>query len=170
MEHLDASCAGLSFGCEIGELGGDEVFVTLVAAQGNARGMLTQALAISGRCIEVVHAMLDGIVNLLVDHLLVNLSIIVTAEGFAIGGRQAHHAVTQDGNLLVRLGILAIGHLAHRRFLRWRFPVITCSTAHDGWRGSCGGTQSQRLEEGAAVQHLAAFILVILFLVHGLFH
>ena len=112
--------------------------------------------------------MLNGVVNLLVDHFLVNLGIVVTAERFAVGGGQTHHAVAQDGNFLVGLGILAIGHLAHRRLLYGHFLVIARGAAHDDWSSGSGSAQPQSLEEGATRQGLAAFIVVMLVIVHFL--
>ena len=96
-----------------------------MAAQGDARGMLAQAPAVGWRRVKVVHTVLDGIVHLFVDHLLVNLGIIISPEGLAVGRGQAHHAITQDGNLLFGLGVLAIGHFAHGRFLGGNLLAIT---------------------------------------------
>ena len=166
LEHLNAGLTGLGLGGEVGQFGGDEVLIALVAAQGDARGMLAQALAIGWRRVKVVHAVLNGIVHLLVDHFLVDLSIVVTAEGLTVGGRQAHHAVAQDRDFLLGLGILAIGHLAHRRLLVGGARAVPSRASHDSRRRNGGGAQAQRLEECAAAQRLAALVVVMLVVVH----
>ena len=112
--------------------------------------------------------MLDGVIDLLVDHLLVDLGVIVATEGLAVGCGQTHHAVTQDGDFLMGLGVLAIGHLAHWRLLHGQFVVIVRGAAHDDGSGSSGCSQSQSLEEGATRQGLAALIIVMLVIVHCL--
>ena len=94
---------------KIGEFRGNEVFAALMAAEGDARTTLRLTLTIHGRRIEIVHAMFDGIVNLLVDHILIELIAIVHLR------RQPHHAITQNRHFLLCLGVLAIGHLAYGR-------------------------------------------------------
>ena len=110
--------------------------------------------------------MLDGVINLLIDHLLVDLGVIVTAKGLAVGGGQAHHAISQDRHLLVRLGVLAVGHFAHRRLLGGALLVITGGATHDCRSRSRCGTQSQRLEKRAATQGFAALVAVMIIIVH----
>ncbi len=81
-----------------------------MAAQGNARAGFRLALTIDGAGVEVIHAVLDGIVHLFVNHLLVEVCLILSLR------RQTHHAIAKDGHLVASLRIGAIGHLAHRRF------------------------------------------------------
>ena len=141
LEHLDTRSTGLCRRIEIGEFGGDEILVAGVAAQGDARGTLAQTAAISGRCVKIVHAMLNGIVNLLIDHFLVNLSVIVAAEGFTVGTRQAHHAVAQNRDFLFGLRVHTVGHLSNRRLLDRCLMVIASGAAHDG--RSCSSSRAQ---------------------------
>ena len=54
--------------------------------------------------------MLKGVVNLLVDHLLVDVGIRMVAESAAAFYWKAHHAVAQDGDFVARVGIGAVGH------------------------------------------------------------
>ena len=58
---------------EVGQLGGYEVFLALVATQGDACAALRESATVDGRCVEIVDAVLQGIVCLTVDHFLVKL-------------------------------------------------------------------------------------------------
>jgi len=78
---------------EVRQLGGDVVRVARMPRKGDARRAFRKAFAIGRRCVKVVDAVFEGIVHLLVDHLLVDASIGVVAEGAAAFHRQAHHAV-----------------------------------------------------------------------------
>ena len=108
MVHGKGTLSGLRLGREVGELGGYIVALAGMPAQGDAHGPLREALAIGGGSVKIVHAMLDGVVHLAVDHLLVYLLLLVT---HLLGG-QAHAAISQEGDFLLGLGILPIGHLA----------------------------------------------------------
>ena len=72
---------------EVGELRGYEILTALVATEGDTRTTLRLTLAIDRGGVEVVQAMLDGIVDLFIDHVLIELIAIVHLC------RQAHHAI-----------------------------------------------------------------------------
>ena len=76
MVHLDAGLTALCVGVEIGEFGGHKVFGALVAAEGYARMILRLALAVDGRRVEIVHAVLNGIIHQLVHFLIQNLHLV----------------------------------------------------------------------------------------------
>ena len=75
---------------EVRQLGGNEILRALVAAEGNACAAFRLSHAVDGTGVEVVHAMFDGVVYLPVDHILVELLVIIRLC------RQAHHAVAQQ--------------------------------------------------------------------------
>ena len=56
--------------------------------QGYTRAALRLSLTINGGGVEIIETMLDGVVHLFVDHLLIELAVVVN---FC---RQAHHAIT----------------------------------------------------------------------------
>ena len=85
--HLNRLLTAPVVAVEVRQLRGHEVLRALVTAQGDARATLRLSLTVDGAGIEVVHAVLDSIVNLTVDHLLVELIIVVHLR------RQAHHTV-----------------------------------------------------------------------------
>ena len=77
--------------------------------QGNTCAALRLSLTIDGGGIEIIKTVLNGVVHLFVDHLLIELAVVVN---FC---RQAHHAITQDRYFLFGLGVLAVGHFAYGR-------------------------------------------------------
>ncbi len=115
LEHLDGLLARPRGGREVRQLGGDEVLVALVPRQGDAGGVLAASLAVSRGGVEVVDAVLDGLVNQLVDHLLVDRRGRFAAgspfRGLVFDDGQAHHAVAQQRHLVAGLGVGAVGHL-----------------------------------------------------------
>ena len=131
--HLDAGLAALRRRVEVGELRGHEIFLTLVATQRNARTGLRLALTVDGRRVEIVHAVLDGVVHLAVNHLLV---VVVLVFGLR---RQAHHAIAQQRHLVVTGGVVAVGHLAHGRLhlLLVFFDGLTLSLRLTAYQHSC---------------------------------
>ena len=83
-----------------------------MACQGDARGAFRHALAVHRCGVEVIDAMFEGVVDLLVDHLLVDGGVGVVAEGAAALYGETHHAVAKERHLVVRVGVGAVGHLA----------------------------------------------------------
>ena len=77
-------------GTEVGQFGGEEELFTRVALQGDTRGALGHTLHICRGCIEVIHAVGNGVVYQFVDGFLVYL-IPVSVSPFP--GRPAHTAV-----------------------------------------------------------------------------
>ena len=146
--HLDGAGAGLGLRTEVGELGGHEVAAARMAVQGDAGATLGETAGVGGGGVEIVHTVLDGIVHLLVDHLLV----VFFLAGY-LG--QTHHAVAQERHFLLGLGVHTVGHLAHRGLhlllvfgLSRRLGLL--AAAH------CGGgghrADAEELEEVAAAE------------------
>ena len=90
MIHLDGLLPLPVVAVKVGELRGNEILAPLMPAKGDACTLLRLTLTIDWRRIEIVHAMLDGIVYLTVDHLLIELAVVVHLC------RKAHHAITQE--------------------------------------------------------------------------
>ena len=92
---------------EVRQLRGHVVRLARMALQGYARAALRLALTVDGTRVEVVQPVLQGVVHLAVDHVLVELVAVVHLR------RQSHHAVAEQRHLVARLGVRAVGHLAH---------------------------------------------------------
>ena len=75
--HRHAGLATLRRGMEVRQLGGYKILRALVSAEGDARAGFRLALTVDGRRVEIVHAMLDGIVYLAVNHLLVVVILVL---------------------------------------------------------------------------------------------
>ena len=75
----------------------------------NARCAFRTPFTISGRRIEIVDAVRDGVIDQRIDHLLVDL--LVAAVG---NGRPAHTTVPQQRHAVARSRISAVGHLIGR--------------------------------------------------------
>ena len=108
--HRDRGLAAPCVGREVRELGGDIILVTRIAAEGDPHSMFRTSFAIGGRRVEVVHAVLDGIVGQPVDHLLVDFVVALSCAAFG-NGRQAHASVAEDGNLVFCRRCRAVRHL-----------------------------------------------------------
>ena len=108
--HLDSLLPLPVVAVEIGEFRGHEELLALVMFQGDTCAALRLTLTIDGRGVEIVQAMLNGIVYLFVDHVLVKLIVIV---GLC---RQTHHAIPQNRHFLLGFWVLAVGHLTYGRF------------------------------------------------------
>ena len=128
---------------EVRQLCGNEYFLAVVLLQGDTRTGFRLALTIDGARVEVVHAMFNGIVYLTVNHLLIEVVLVLSLR------RQTHHAVAQDRYLVLVIGIRTVGHLTHRRFhllliffngFRRRLRLATC---HHG--SSSHSTATQQL-------------------------
>ena len=66
-----------------------------MAAQCDAGGSFRKTLAVCRRCVEIVHAMAQGIVNHCVHHFLVNLFVAFSGAS-APDTRQPHHAEAEN--------------------------------------------------------------------------
>ena len=109
--HGHAAFAGIV--AEVGELGGHKVAVAGMAFEGDTRSGLALSLQIDGRAVEVVDAVLDGVVDEGVDGFLVD----DVASVFVLFHGPAHAAVAEDGDLVARVGVDAVGHAAFFRLL-----------------------------------------------------
>ena len=139
---------------EVRHLGGQVVGLARMATQGDARSLLRHTLHIDRGSVEIVHAMLDGIVHeavhlLLVDHILAIVSLL---------HRPSHTAIAQEGNTIPRRGILSVGHLVGRHLaqgFRGRSRLTLGTTPVEGC-GRSDRTSTHHLQEVAAV-HLLLF-------------
>ena len=68
-------------------LGGYEIFLTGMTAEGNAGGHFRLSAVIDGSRIKIVDAVGDGVVHFLIHHILINLAVFL---------RQSHHTVAQE--------------------------------------------------------------------------
>ncbi len=114
--HLDRLLAAPRLLTEVRQLGGNEIFVARVATEGYSRTVFRHSLTVGRRRVEIVDAMLDGIVHKTIDHLLVDGVVTLASDGFAAGVRQSHHSKPKERHLITRLGIGAESHFAFRRF------------------------------------------------------
>ena len=73
---------------KVRQLGSHEILTALMTTESNTRTAFRLTLTINRRSVEIVHTMLNGVVNLLVDHFLIKLITVVHLR------RQAHHAIT----------------------------------------------------------------------------
>ena len=136
----------------VGELRGDVVGLARVAAEGQTGGRLVLPATVDGRSVEVV----DAVGQCVIDQ-LVHLFLLA---------RQAHHAETQQRDLLPAAVLRAVGHgrrtLLGRGGLRFAVPP---AFGKDG--GSSGG---ERVDAGDAQPHpseeLASVHVVCLLMVH----
>ena len=123
---------------EIRQFGGHIVTVTRMTVQGGTCGCFRLTLTIDRTGVEIVHAVLQRIIDQTVDLLLVDLAFFIFFCVTNIG--QTHHTVTQQRHLFVAVGIGAVGHLALRR-LHLMFIIICCSlflrVLTAGQRDSC---------------------------------
>ena len=88
--HFDTSLTRLSLWREVRELRGYKVLAALVARECDAGAMLRESAAVGRAGIEVVQPVFNGVVHLLVNHLLVVLALLGTWKG-----GQTHHAIAQ---------------------------------------------------------------------------
>ena len=109
--HGHTAFAGIV--AEVRELSGYIIFVAGMACEGDTGSCLTLSLQIDGRAVEVVDAVLDGVIDEGVDGFLVDdvASVLVLFHG------PAHAAVAEDGDLVARVGVDAVGHAAFSRLL-----------------------------------------------------
>lgn len=136
VKHLLACLACLCLGSEVGELGGDEEGFAWSSRslQGSTCSLLGETLAIGRARVVIVYAMVHGILDEMIDLLLIE--IIAVGTGLALGNlRKAHHTITEERNTVSRVGIGAIGHFSNR--------LLACTDllARDGF-GHLGGVSS----------------------------
>ena len=95
---------------EIREFGGYEILVARIALEGNAGAALAEAAAVDRTGIEIIDAVLEGVVYLAVDHLLVEGTChwIVGSTLRKLG--QTHHTVAEEGYDIAGVGVDAGGH------------------------------------------------------------
>ena len=154
--HLDAGLVAPV--AEVGHLGGDEPFVARMAAEGDACSLFGHAFEIHGGGIEVVDAVGDGIVDHLVDGLLVEFGVGVLAEVAAALDGQTHHAETQERHLLA-VGVGTVGHLVGRHLaggvaLGGNAVGVVASGSHRGSRHDGSG---EAFEELSSVHYIYGF-------------
>ena len=83
-----------------------------MSGEGDAGASFRVATGIDRGGVEVVHTMFKGVVDFLVDHLLVDLGVGVVAEGGSVDHRETHHAVAQQRDFVASVWVGAISHLA----------------------------------------------------------
>ena len=155
--HGDGGFAAPRGGSEVGQFGGYEVFVTRMPAQGDACSTFGLPLTVGGGGIEVVHAVVDGIVHQLVHHLLVYLLIAFAGTASAHGG-EAHHAEAQERHTVAGGRVDTVGHLPFRGLLRGGCRAGVVAPHARCQSGGCGPGCSYGLEEVSAGDCFAFFI------------
>ena len=122
----------------VGHLGRHQILVTRVPAQGLSSHRLAASALVHRGGVEVVHAVLDGIVH---EH--VHLVLLIG---------QTHHAEAQQRHLVARAVLHAIGHLALRVIALAPLRPSFLSRQHTQRIYSHrGGAQSQGAEEPASI-------------------
>ena len=137
----------------VGQLGGKEIFAAVVPLEGDCRSLLRLAAQILGRCVEVVDAVLDGVVHQAVDLLLDDDVLAV----FVLGGGPSHTSVTEDGDL-VAVGTDAVGHFARGLLSVGGSRLAALYAAGGSYSGDCKRASSQFLEEVPS-----GYVVVVLF-------
>ena len=120
-----------------------------MAVKGNARRLFRLSSTVSGRRVEIVHTMLDGIIHFAVHHLLVDVGIRVVAQVETAFYGQSHHAISQERHLVARVGIDAHSHLILGRLLRGEpFKLLFVPTFASGKEGRrSNGSRTTELQE-----------------------
>lgn len=103
--HLQGLFPAPGVWLEVGNLGGYVVFVTGMAVQGNTCHPFALSVTIHGSGIEIVYAMLDGIVHQPVHPFLVDDTRLLVAEG-----ELAHTSISQQRHLVAGGRGGSIGH------------------------------------------------------------
>ena len=127
-----------------------------MTAQRNARCAFRTPFTISGRRIEIVDAVRDGVIDQRIDHLLVDL--LVAAVG---NGRPAHTTVPQQRHAVARSRISAVGHLigrnlALRRAVARRRIALRTAT---GRRNRRNGRSRARVFSGISRRSIFSFFI-----------
>ena len=113
--HGDACLKCLVLGGKIRQFCGNHKFAALVFAQSNAQSLFGESLAVARRCVEIVHAMSNGIIHQAVHLVLVDVAFALLLL-VVVEHRQAHHAITKQRYRSVAVGHVTIGHLVGRHF------------------------------------------------------
>ena len=90
--HLDTSLTRLCLWREVRELRCNEILAALVARECDASATLRESAAVGRTGIEVVQPVFNGVVHLLVNHLLVEVGVLALL-GIGKGG-QTHHPIS----------------------------------------------------------------------------
>ena len=165
--HLHRSGTRPFLGAEVGQLGRYEVRLARMAVQGNACRCLGLAFAVRRRRVEIVHAVLYGVIHKPIHLLLVYRRVVLLAGWVAIGGRQTHHAVAEQRDLVVGCRGYAISHRSPLLLGRGRLAFRT--GASDRRRSRSQRARSHKFKERAACY--LAFIAILhkaMFLYHSL--
>ena len=151
---------------KIRELRRQEIFVAGMTAQCNAGRPFRKSLHIDRRCVEIVYAVSDGIIDQLVHRFLVHFVAFAVA---ARPGRPAHAAVPQQRHPFAGVRIGPVGHLVCGNFSGGCCGTFAVFRSASGQRsdrtGDCGGPRqaggpvSQRFEECPAIHAFAVFRL-----------
>ena len=121
--HPDGSLPGTV--AEVRKLGGDVIAAARMTAQCDACRPFRRALQVCRRGVEVVDAVLEGVVH----HLVHGLLVYHVLAGCILDHRPAHAAEAEQGYLVAIAGILADGHLFG--------GILLCLTGLGG-AGGCG--------------------------------
>ena len=127
-----------------------------MTAQRNARCAFRTPFTISGRRIEIVDAVRDGVIDQRIDHLLVDL--LVAAVG---NSRPAHTTVPQQRHAVARSRISAVGHLigrnlALRRAVTRRRIALRTATGQRNRRN--GRSRAESFQKFAPVYFLFFYL------------
>ena len=160
--HFDTSLTRLSLWREVRELRRYKVLAALMAGECDTGAMLRESTTIGRAGIEVVQPVFNGVVHLIVNHLLVEVGIL-TLLGTGKGG-QSHHAISQQRHAVASLGIVAEGHLVFRRlylllvFVFNGFLLLALAAGESG--GSGYGSCPEEFQERAARNAIVGVIIV----------
>ena len=154
--HRQRSFPAPSRRSKVRQFGGNQIFVARMTAQRNARCAFRTPFTISGRRIEIVDAVRDGVIDQRIDHLLVDL--LVAAVG---NGRPAHTTVPQQRHAVARSRISAVGHLigrnlALRRAVARRRIALRTATGQRNRRN--GRSRAESFQKFAPVYFLFFYL------------
>ena len=149
--HLHACLERLRLGREVREFGGNYVIAAFVSAQCYTHRLLRESLAIARRCVEIVHAVSQSIVDEAIDFLLVEMVFALFLQ-FLVDFGQTHHAVAQKRHLGVGIGHISIGHLIGRHLGRQGGDCALLFRRASGKRsGSDSSSRAHQPEKATAI-------------------
>ena len=130
LEHLFARLQWILLRREVGELGGDDVVTARVAVCGQrlAEAPLGLASTVRRRRVEVVHAVVEHVLDLSVQEFLVDSTLRGSGNPLvgvsAIDGRKPHRAVAEEGCLASacresRCHANIIPYIAPQKMVNW---------------------------------------------------
>ena len=139
--HLDRGFRGLV--PEVGEFRGDIVGLARMAAQGDAGGHLRLALEVGRRRIEIVDTVGDGIVDHLVDGLLVDDLLAILPRHH----RPAHAAESDQGDPVTVCRMGTVNHLSGAFIARGSlFALFGSASGRGSTQGKgTGAGQSEKI-------------------------